>query len=298
VHVAEYEMECLYCHEPYGDDTEPSMPDYAFCSDCHDPEDEEEAALLAPFFVDGEPKWVHAGRQADEIIFSHAIHAADGEESCRACHGSVADSSAIRSDMKMTMDGCTDCHEREVPESGDCAVCHMELGKDTPPSSHTTAWTIQHGPVWRAATGDRTIDRCVLCHTQGSCDDCHLNERPRSHNAYWRGRGHGLMAGIDRSRCFICHTRDTCDRCHSQEVPRSHTATFGAPLNRHCTSCHLPLSLNDSCGVCHISAPSHGLAPSLPANVIHQTATLNECRTCHFPPPHPDNGDNCRFCHQ
>jgi len=64
LHVAQEEMECLDCHEPSGDDMEPSYPDYDYCADCHDPEKEQ--TLLARFFVDKEPRWVHSGRQDHE----------------------------------------------------------------------------------------------------------------------------------------------------------------------------------------------------------------------------------------
>jgi hypothetical protein len=208
----------------------------------------------------------------------------------------VAESSSIWSDLTMNMDACLDCHQQKAAKT-ECSTCHRELTRDTPPSSHTDAWTIEHGPHWRAASGDRTIDRCTICHTQGSCDDCHLNERPRSHNQYWRSRGHGLLAGIDRSRCNVCHTRDVCDACHSTERPMSHRASFGSPTNQHCYSCHQPLGSSSSCSVCHISTPSHSMAPPLPTNSTHQTATEADCRTCHSPLPHPDNGDSCRSCH-
>ena len=288
------DMECLDCHGEVTNDGLRSFPAREECSDCHDAESDE--ALLAKFFTGDAPTWVHAGRQNEEVIFDHALHAGDGEESCSKCHEDVADSSSLWSSMKMDMDTCEDCHVSEGRSREDCAVCHREIREDVQPATHGAAWTLQHGLRSREGCF-RTADRCDLCHMDASCDDCHQTNPPRSHNHFWRGRGHGLVAGIDRSRCFVCHDQDTCDRCHSSTRPRTHTATFGSPLNRHCVGCHLPLTVNENCRVCHVSTPGHDMAPVLPGNATHNTATQSDCRTCHIPLPHLDNGQSCRFCH-
>ncbi len=299
IHVEDQEIGCEECHPQESGADLPSLPAVNTCGFCHDPEDDEDPA--APFLAGGAPSWVRAGRQSDEIMFEHTRHVEAAKGSCTACHQDVAASWAVLSSMRMRMDTCMACHQ-EQGASNECAACHHRLRPDTAPDSHREGWTLRHGQRWRSLAGGRTVDRCDLCHTQGSCDECHTTVRPRSHNNYWRGRGHGVAAGIDRSSCSVCHGRDTCDRCHSRTRPRSHRGSFGAPRNRHCYQCHLPLVhrgyQRENCSVCHLDTPSHSTAEIMPADAAHQTASAAQCRACHAPLPHPDNGDDCRFCHE
>ena len=296
VHLGQEALECEDCHDFEDSAGLPTFPLHDDCADCHnEPGDND---LLAAYFHAGEGRWAHAGRQREEIILAHAAHTSNGKVSCRECHEDVASSAAIWSDVKMRMQDCVDCHRRTMSEPEKCSTCHQQLDRQVRPRTHDTAFMAAHGERWRVAGGDATVDQCSLCHTQGSCDDCHLTQRPRDHNQHWRGRGHGLLAGMDRSRCAVCHTRDTCDRCHSRERPRSHRSAFGGTRNSHCLGCHLPLGRGNDCAVCHFSTPSHDAAQPLPANAAHRFATEAQCRECHFPPPHVDNGDACRFCHR
>ncbi len=288
------DIECLDCHGEENKDGLPSFPTKEECAECHDEEGDE--ALLSKFFEGETAGWVHAGRQGNEIVFDHALHSQGDGESCVRCHDDVSTSSSIWSFMKAGMDDCEACHEEEGRSREECSVCHREIRKENRPATHGGAWEFQHGERSREG-GIRTADRCGLCHTEAGCDECHLNNPPRSHNHYWKGRGHGLMAGIYRDRCDTCHGRDTCDRCHSTTQPRSHIGNYGSPGNRHCVSCHLPLSGLDHCNICHLGTVSHDAAPGLPINLAHQLASDPECRNCHFPLPHPDNGQSCRLCH-
>ena len=298
-HVEDQGLECGECHEAGGGDSLTAFPARETCEECHDPGKEKE--LFGLFFTpEGGAKWVHAGRQAEEIRFDHALHEKATGGDCLLCHREVVESEAITARVKLRMDTCLECHkEKKIGNAYDCSSCHSEIRRDRRPPSHRDGWIARHGEVWRCRVpGGGSSDRCELCHEQGSCDDCHTTQRPKSHNTYWRGRGHGIAAGIDRSRCYVCHQRDTCDRCHSRKRPRSHRGSFGDPRNRHCLQCHMPVDQGESCGVCHLDTPSHERAEGLPSDDTHRTATAEECRSCHAPLEHPDNGDDCRFCHQ
>jgi hypothetical protein len=111
----------------------------------------------------------------------------------------------------------------------------------------------------------------------------------------WRLRSHGVVASMDRDNCATCHTPDSCERCHAESVPLSHRGSFGAPMDTHCLSCHVPLK-NESCFVCHKNTNSHLDASPKPAD--HSPAL--DCRSCHGVTeslPHVDNGDDCNVCH-
>ena len=179
-----------------------------------------------------------------------------------------------------------------------CADCHDDgRSRDTKPADHTLAWEKVHGQ-WIRKEGFKSDSTCLICHTESTCSSCHQREKPQNHNQFWRLRGHGLAVGLARSRCFSCHRgADFCDRCHSETRPQDHLATWGAPSNQHCLSCHFPLSSvgGQKCAVCHGGTPSHTAAPAQPANALHVVGA--NCRSCHSPLRHPDNGMSCTTCH-
>jgi hypothetical protein len=139
-----------------------------------------------------------------------------------------------------------------------------------------------HGQAVRAAS-QALADRCSLCHTESTCTTCHQESPPENHNNFWRIRGHGIAAQMDRGNCATCHRADSCDRCHAEVLPQNHGGRF-------------PLQSN-GCIVCHKGTPSHALATPLPPS---HNPGMN-CRQCHGvdqPLPHVDNGANCTMCHQ
>lgn len=300
-HLRGLDLTCLDCH-PMDAPGEPAMPLRETCEGCHDPA--EEKALFARFFkapshdpalVQG--NWVHAGRQAEEILFQHKQHLAGGQLGCLDCHAGLAAQPAVYARSNMRMARCMDCHKQRVPEKTGCAICHSTINREVKPESHSPAWLRRHGRFAGPNAGAQTAHQCALCHHESACNDCHTTQMPTSHTPHWRSRGHGHMAGIDRSACFTCHNVHQCDQCHRTVKPRDHGPGFGAPKNHHCHSCHLPLNGGDRCHVCHRDAPSHGLAV-MPADEDHASPYTNNCTRCHPAIKHPDNGDNCGYCHQ
>jgi hypothetical protein len=191
------------------------------------------------------------------------------------------------------MDKCTQCHASTMT-SNECGTCHREIRQDKPPQTHAHTWTKSHGQAVRFPTGEMN-DRCSLCHTESTCATCHAEQAPENHNNFWRIKGHGIEAELDRAGCAVCHRPDTCVRCHSDTLPLSHTGSFGAPRDTHCVSCHFPLADN-GCVICHKGTPSHALATPLPDT---HNPGMN-CRQCHGvtqPLPHVDDGSSCTMCH-
>jgi hypothetical protein len=297
VHVKEG-LECTDCHAGASDSDEPGMPGAAQCQLCHanldkDKPPEKRAASL---FTDGKFQAVHASRLPDEVIFSHSAHVGRGTD-CAACHRGIEASTRIGPGMRIGMDDCNACHAGKATPRGtsqECAVCHKEIRKDVAPPSHAQSWKKMHGQVARGA-GDAIDERCSLCHTESTCTTCHMSEMPGNHDNFWRIKGHGIAAEIDRVNCMACHRPDSCERCHADTLPLSHVGTWGAPLDTHCLSCHFPLQ-SETCVVCHKGTPSHQTATPLPPG---HNPGMN-CRQCHGvtqPLPHVDNGSTCTTCH-
>lgn len=302
LHVGDQELSCDDCH--YGEPDTPGMPTLDDCQICHEELDEEnEPGRRVTSLFDGDVyRALHASRITGDVLFDHDSHADGYVEDCASCHRGIESSRRILASDFVTMDTCTSCHSKSGLEAADCSLCHDEIDKTWQPPDHARSWQRLHGEVVRCgATGADTAQQCSLCHEESACVACHKVTPPRDHNNYYRLRGHGIAASIDRNRCSTCHEPDGCDRCHMTTEPRSHVGSFGSPLNRHCLGCHLPLRpTNGGCTTCHRDTPSHLSAPPLPLNQPHLTARDAQCRECHIPGRlrHPDNGDSCRFCHR
>jgi hypothetical protein len=301
VHVEGEGLDCGDCHASWEDSDDPGMPSAPQCALCHADLDAEKppALQVASLFEGTVFRATRAGRQDDEILFSHQSHATRGLE-CAACHAEVANDDgelAVRgAELRLSMDDCLACHAASVgPGPSDCAACHTDIRVGVAPPSHRANWTRYHGTLVRGRLDSRA-EQCSLCHQQSECTTCHQIEQPVSHNNYWRRRGHGLTASMDRESCQTCHDPDSCNRCHEETTPLSHTGSWGEPRDRHCLACHEPLR-SSSCGVCHEATPSHDLATPLPPDHL---PGMN-CRMCHGngqPLPHVDNGQQCTSCHR
>lgn len=300
LHAEQASLECGDCHGGWDDSDDPGMPRQAQCALCHAELDADKPPerQVASLFVDGEFRAAHARLQSDEIVFSHRSHAARDPQ-CTGCHADVAANDGITAEpggLRMSMDTCLACHAAGAgPQLADCAACHLEIRAGVAPPSHRANWTRYHGTVVRGRSSERS-DLCSLCHQESECTTCHHIQLPANHNNYWRRRGHGLTASMDRDSCQTCHDRDVCDRCHSEVRPLSHVGPWGEPQDRHCLACHEPLRAT-TCSTCHAATPSHDMATPLPPDHVPSM----DCRLCHGqgqPLPHVDNGQTCTSCHR
>jgi len=293
VHVVDQRLDCFSCHEDARMAEEPGMPPLDQCLVCHEEIDAEkpEARRVESLFRGERFDAAHASRLDDEVIFSHRAHT--GYAECGACHAGIEESERIGREVAVGMAACMDCHERRGAPTA-CESCHREIRAEREPESHEHAWLQMHGQVVRAAS-ERTADNCQLCHQDSSCIACHMEDPPKSHTIFFRRRGHGLIAALDREGCAVCHRSDSCERCHRETLPASHTGAWGGTMSLHCLACHVPLK-EEGCSACHVATPSHALAAPKPPD--HNPAM--NCRMCHgvtVPLPHVDNGDDCNICH-
>ena len=292
-------VNCLACHEGADKLDGAGMPAKDLCMACHEDLDKDPARPLekkVAWFLDakGEPAWSRFTKQSEEIRFSHGSHAGKGV-ACASCHEGIEKNTGLQPGMVQRMSACVACHESTATAYTRCESCHSEVTAATRPPNHERNWKKMHGQASRTGEAAGTANNCTLCHEKNSCAACHQTEAPDNHNQFWRLRGHGIAASVDRQRCQTCHTSDGCDRCHQETSPVSHTAGWDCPRNRHCMGCHLPLQSSGSCFVCHKSTPGHATAPPMPA---WHNPGLN-CRSCHAATlKHPDNGDSCISCHR
>lgn len=299
-------VECADCHGGEKEEWK-AMPPLSACNECHkDLDGEKPPEKRAASFYDAEGRtglWSPSRKIDPEVMFPHGAHVAAHGKQCDACHEDVIKSTGQSTSTYMNMDQCVTCHATSAPGKNRCETCHSEIRQDRAPASHNLGWKRTHGRIAREGDLDPLPKDCALCHRKSDCDLCHRAEAPANHTNFWRLRGHGVTASIDRDRCRVCHTTDSCFACHQQMKPRSHVGTFGSPFNRHCYGCHLPLetySGQDGCIVCHKASPGHLTAPPRPPTAPHMTSNPNQCRVCHTTGgtlKHPDNGQSCLLCH-
>jgi hypothetical protein len=293
-HVGQEGLECSSCHESYAMSDDPGMPELESCMACHETIDAEKPAerRIETLFADGKFVATHAAALSDELVFSHQKHAS-GELECASCHAEIETNDRIDESIGVSMQRCVDCHaERSV--KAECETCHTVIREEWPPPSHDAHWKRMHGGVVRSGSL-ATADTCSICHSELTCIACHKDEPPESHTNFFRRRGHGITAMMDRQTCAACHEPASCDRCHAEVRPRNHSARWGAPQNNHCLVCHFPLR-SEACITCHKTTTSHNSAAPKPP---WHTPVMN-CRQCHGlsePLPHVDNGDDCNICH-
>lgn len=266
-HIEKRQMECVDCHEGAEDSDDPGMPDEKLCLTCHTKLDKALKGKDAPFskkclychnpkeeqLAKGQKVVLGPGR-AKDLTHAHAKHF-DKEVECSSCHGNIAkDGNALlpRDDYMPTTKMCLDCHAKKNV-SADCSTCH-KAAKRLEPEAHQANWIKRHGMESEFAEGGHGKD-CSTCHAKRECVECHTQTAPKDHTNFWRTRGHGIEARMDRERCLTCHKQDSCVRCHSETVPRNHR---GAWLDNHCRACHLKSSFtpeNNRCAVCHRQIP-------------------------------------------
>jgi hypothetical protein len=290
-HVVEEKLECVNCHADALASDVPGMPAPDTCVVCHDGIDAEKPPErhVDTLFHDEEFAAVRASALSGEVVFPHGRHAS--KEACADCHRGIETNEAAADLHPLRMDDCTACHASKKVAS-DCSTCHKEITADWKPPSHESNWKKMHGPTVRAHL-EATVERCVLCHTESTCSECHQIEAPANHNPFWRQRGHGIASMVDRENCAACHEPTSCERCHAEAKPRNHTPSWGSPTNGHCVSCHQPLSA-EACNACHAGTPSH----YVPKPDDHFPGM--DCRSCHGAGvrlPHVDNGEDCNSCH-
>lgn len=258
------------------------------------------------------------------LIFSHKVHFDKGAR-CQACHLEFPHTPGKT--VRPPMDICFNCHgqihggQGEVAKK-DCSACHPPAHRRTPPD---------HTSEWKALTHklDRDQNRCLMCHTGKSCEDCHRAKgvKPKPVESYvYKGfypKPEGAKGAIDlsapasASQCKPCHaswgiSRNPgvifshafhllvrCQACH-QVFPHQPEG-LQRPTMENCYACHglrhgsKGLVAREDCAVCHPSA--FDLMPAAHnAEFIagaHKTVALVQeayCSMCH-------KSDFCQDCH-
>jgi len=229
IHLGLDTVTCTTCHGLL-EQKAPGFPDKKACMECHehDNRDFENSAFKQ--------------RIPDENLeFPHGKHA---EIKCTPCH-SIDKNKAITAEPSKD---CLTCHAQKSVKP-DCTVCHKT---QVMPGYHGKTFGINHSRLSNDMSDDAPHGRdCRMCHEQPVCTSCHKTMKPKSHTGFFRMRGHGLKASLDRTSCKTCHAESSCIQCHKQTKPLNHKGLW---------------------------RDSHGL--SIPGGF---TGTMGNCALCHRP---------------
>ena len=111
-HVADCEIDCLYCHREAETAPTAGLPATEICMGCHG-QVGPESPLLAPVrasYFEGRPiRWNRVHDLPDFVFFDHAAHLHAGG-ACAECHGQVERMARVLQVAPLTMGWCLDCH--------------------------------------------------------------------------------------------------------------------------------------------------------------------------------------------
>lgn len=237
--MPEIEGQCVSCHSGVLRDQSVNMPPMSRCFGCHEHRAEWQRAECTPCHRSDELRHTlprtflqhtasfarrHGQFAQDNVKLCQSCHA---EAECNACHDTAQSLTAERRRPEAV--------ERNFVHRGDFMVRH--------------AIEAQSGPA-----------RCARCHSQETCDSCHL-ERGVSANGVdgrnphppgWVGANtgarsfHGVEARRDILQCAACHDQGpatNCIRCHKVGGygGNPHPAGWRSSMSRDeqmCRYCH------------------------------------------------------------
>ena len=126
-HAGAMKLACKMCHpNPDPGETMTIVP-AAKCMECHSAikADSPYIKLLATYAKTGQDvPWARVYAIPSYVDFSHRAHLEKGN-TCRQCHGPVAERDQLSEETDISMGGCMNCH-KAAKASLECGFCHDE----------------------------------------------------------------------------------------------------------------------------------------------------------------------------
>ena len=132
-HAKHAAVACATCHSGVETRARATFPTGATCAKCH--ATPPRSALTGQLVVSQKDwdavqgpnpaRWKPVTHLLDYVTFSHRRHVTQGGLACESCHADIGQRTVPppRTPMRMRMDSCLACHQREGA-SADCAACH------------------------------------------------------------------------------------------------------------------------------------------------------------------------------
>lgn len=117
VHVADNQIDCMYCHHTATHSKTANIPSTNLCMNCHVIVREgthsgtfEIDKLVEAHEAGRSIEWVRIHKLPDHAFFSHAQHVGAGKLDCAECHGVVEEMHVVRQENDLSMGWCLECH--------------------------------------------------------------------------------------------------------------------------------------------------------------------------------------------
>jgi hypothetical protein len=125
VHAGTMKLQCKMCHPNPDPGETMTIARPATCMECHSSIKSDSPAVQKLVQADksGRPiPWVRVYEIPSFVSFSHRTHL-EKRNTCRECHGPVAERDRLYREVDLSMGGCIECHR--VKKAGmDCSFCH------------------------------------------------------------------------------------------------------------------------------------------------------------------------------
>ena len=135
-HAGTYQIDCQYCHTGVTYSKAAGVPSISTCRNCHATVavDKPKIEKLNKLWENKQPvEWVRVHNLPDHVRFSHSVHVKalslkdqPTKESCKTCHGDVANMKVISQQTSLNMGFCVNCHRENIDKGAktDCSTCH------------------------------------------------------------------------------------------------------------------------------------------------------------------------------
>ncbi len=117
IHVADYGIDCKYCHTTVEQSKSAGIPATNLCMNCHiiiregTNSGKFEIAKIVDAVEKGKPiEWVRIHNLPEHVFFSHAVHVGSGKLDCNQCHGQVQEMDIMKQHSDLSMGWCINCH--------------------------------------------------------------------------------------------------------------------------------------------------------------------------------------------
>jgi hypothetical protein len=256
-------------------------------------------------------------------------------QSCDTCHATTAWKPATYSHSGVTAGSCATCHNgtnalgkstSHIPTTAACDTCHKNYVAFSPAQMNHTGLTGQcstcHGGGYLAVNAQTKPPTHVT--TTAQCDTCHSSTTSWATAAFVHANPPGVCANCHNGTTALgkpsthIPTSAACDNCHKNQQAFKPAAMDHTGLSGQCTTCHsgayvavnalakptTHIPVTGQCDICH----TKGFSTWSPAVMVHSTAMVGQCSTCHGgaylsqnaqtkPTSHSPTTAQCDSCH-
>lgn len=162
VHVAQNQIDCMYCHHTASHSKSANIPSTNLCMNCHivvrqgTRSGSFEINKVIEAYEEGRSiEWIRIHDLPDHVFFSHAQHVGVGNLDCAECHGEVEKMHVVQQVSDLSMGWCLECHRKTKVDffENDYYTTYEKFHKE-----------IEAGSLDSVTAADIGANSCQKCH--------------------------------------------------------------------------------------------------------------------------------------